>query len=106
MGSAPPGVVGGAVSGACSKDWLKLSAETQSRRLLTGWLAAAPLACLFKYTLVSLQDLPALGRSAQAKMLEGQLAGLTVPNVLADMLGMLVVLVLWRRLATSNGSLF
>ena len=43
-----------------------------------------------------------LGRSAQAKLLEAQLAGLTVPNVLADALGMLVVLVLWRRVVIGN----
>ena len=43
-----------------------------------------------------------LGRSEQAQLLEAQLAGFTAPNVLADALGMLVVLVLWRRLLLTN----
>ena len=47
-------------------------------------------------------DLSKVIRSAQAKLLEAQLAGLTVPNVLADALGMLVVLVLWRRVVIRN----
>lgn len=93
---------GGVLSGACSDAWRTTGTERRWRQLLTGWAAAAPLACLCKYGLLSLQDLPALGRSAQAKLLESQLAGLTVPNVLADALGMLVVLVLWRRVVIGN----
>ena len=91
-------LVGGVVSGACDEEWRALEEQRQRRRLLTGWLAAAPLACLCKYGLLSQQDLPSLGRSAQAKLLEAQLSGLSAPNVLADAAGMLVVLVLWRRL--------
>ena len=95
-------LVGGTVSGACSVEWRGLSAEARWRLLLTGWLSAAPLACLCKYGLLAQQQLPVLGRSEQAKLLEAQLAGLTAPNVLADALGMLVVLVLWRRLLLFN----
>ena len=41
---------------------------------LTRWLAAAPLACLCKYGLLAMQELPVLGRSEQAQLLEAQLA--------------------------------
>ena len=95
-------LVGGALSGACSVEWRGLGAERRWRPVLTGWLSAAPLACLCKYGLLAQQQLPVLGRSEQAKLLEAQLAGLTAPNVLADALGMLVVLVLWRRLLPRN----
>jgi len=40
-----------------------------------------------KYGLLALQELPLLGRSEQAQLLEAQLAGFTAPNVLADALG-------------------
>ena len=90
-------LVGGVASGACSDAWITASEERRWRQLFTGWAAAAPLACVCKYGLLSLQDLPALGRSMPAKLLEAQLGGLTAPNVLADLVGMLAVLVLWRR---------
>ena len=95
-------LVSGALSGACSDEWRGLDVESRWKLLLTGWLAAAPLACLCKYGLLAQQQLPVLGRSEQAQLLEAQLAGFTAPNVLADALGMLVVLGLWRRLLLSN----
>ena len=91
-------LVGGAASGACSEEWRALDEQRQRRLLLTGWLAAAPLACLCKYGLLSQLDLPPLGQSPQAQLLEASIKGLSAPNVLADAAGILVVLVMWRRL--------
>ena len=60
-------LVGGALSGACSDEWQGLEEEARRRRLLTGWLAGAPLACACKYGTLAQQQLPSLGRSAQAR---------------------------------------
>ena len=99
-------LVGGAFSGACADDWEQEEPRKQWQALVTGWVAAAPLAFVLKYGFLANADLPSLGQTAQAIALEAQLAGLTVPNVLTDTVGMLLVMVLWRRWLLQNPTMF
>ena len=95
-------VVGGSSFGACSSAWPKLGSKEQLLRLLRGWSVAAPLACFLKYGAFAQVTLPSLGQSAAALALEAELSGLTAPNLEADTLGMLGILLLWRQLLLRN----
>ena len=90
-------IVGGVVSGACTDDWCRRSARARWKALAVGYLIAAPLTLLLKYTVLAQIDLPSLGSSAQALQLETQLVGLSLVNVLNDALVMLGTLLLWRQ---------
>lgn len=84
--------VGGVLGGACDESWISLDAEEHQRapfgvaRVLRGWLVAAPVACVVK----------ALGVAAVVLPLGG---GLRVDALaaLADIGGLLAVILLWRR---------
>jgi hypothetical protein len=99
-------IIGGVVSGACDSGWTTLDASERRRTLTRGYAIGAPLAVALKYSVLSQVELPSLGRSVQAAALEAQLAGLTVGNVVGDLLGMLAALLLWRWLLLGNPDLF
>ena len=95
-------VVGGSVFGACSTSWSTIDPDEQLMRLVRSWALAAPLACLLKYSVFAQVDLPSLGQSTAAIALQAQLSGVTAANVATDILGMLGVLLLWRRFLLQN----
>ena len=71
-------------------------------RLVRSWALAAPLACLLNYSVFAQVDLPSLGQSTAAIALQAQLSGVSAANVATDILGMLGVLLLWRRFLLQN----
>jgi len=98
-------LVGGVLSGACTDGWRWLDASARWSTLRKGYLIGGPLGVLLKYSVLKHAELPLLGQTVQAQSLQLELAELSASNVLGDALGMLVVLILWRRLLLNNPDL-